>query len=289
MHEPAFEEDVPTAPPPSPEEAGADTLQIFLRQLGRYPLLTGAQEVELAKRIERGDRRAREQMVEANLRLVVSIAKKYRNRGLPLLDLIQEGTIGLMRAAEKFDHRKGFKFSTYATWWIRQAVTRSLADKGRTIRIPVHVVERLVKMQRAERTLVGRLEREPTVAEVAKEANVSLAHARAVRAAANVSVSLDQPVGTEGAVVIDFLQDGMTPEEVLEPAVNRSVVRRALDNLPDRERRLIFLRYGLDDDDPQTLDQVGRELGLTRERVRQIQVTALKRLAALPELHASSW
>src|SRR5689334_3405966 len=210
-----------------PREVSTDALQLFLKDIGKVDLLTAAQEVELAKRIERGDHSAKQEMVEANLRLVVSIAKKYRNQGLPFLDLIQEGTIGLIRAAEKFDHRKGFKFSTYATWWIRQAVARGLAEAARTIRRPVHVVERLDKMQRAEQTLLTRLGREPTLAEIADEAHISLEHAEGVRAAARAAVSLDQQVSDahDAAAVADFVAaDGPAPDEEAEQTWRRAAV-----------------------------------------------------------------
>jgi RNA polymerase primary sigma factor len=263
-----------------------DALQLFLREMGRIDLLTAAQEVALAKRIERGDGAAKHQLIEANLRLVVSIAKRYRNQGLPFLDLIQEGTLGLVRATEKFDYRKGFKFSTYATWWIRQAVSRGLADSSRTIRMPVHIVERQSQMQRAQRALCTRLGREPTLSEIAEEANLSLEHALDVRAAARASVSLDQPIGDENdAVLGDFVADGEPlPEVEVEHVLRRDSVRLALDGLPERERQVIVLRYGLDGDAPETLEQISRRIGLTRERVRQIQEQSLRHLALLPEM-----
>ncbi len=265
-----------------------DSLQTFLTEIGRVPLLTAAQEVELAKRIERGDHSAKQAMVEANLRLVVSIAKRSRNQGLPLLDLIQEGTIGLVRAAEKFDHRKGFKFSTYATWWIRQAVARALADKARTIRMPVHIVERLQKMNRAERLLWTQLGREPTLQEIAEEASLPLHQAYEVRAAARASTSLDQPVGEqEDAVFGDFVAgEGPLPEDEVEISLRSQALGQALSALPDRERRVLVLRYGLDNSEPRTLEEIGRRLGLTRERVRQIEVDSLKRLASLREIES---
>jgi RNA polymerase primary sigma factor len=267
-------------------EVSTDSLQLFLKDIGRVDLLTAAQEVELAKRIERGDHGAKQMMVEANLRLVVSIAKKYRNQGLPFLDLIQEGTIGLVRAAEKFDYRKGFKFSTYATWWIRQAVARGLADKARTIRMPVHIVEHLGKMKRAERTLCTRLGREPTLEEIAAEAHLTLEQAQRVRAAARASVSLDQPIGSEqDTVLADLLAgDEPPPEEAAEVALRRDGVRAVLRCLPDLERQVIGLRFGLDDAEPETLEQIGRRVGLTRERVRQLEGQALRRLASVAEL-----
>ena len=276
------------APAPVPQETTTDALQLFLREAGRHQLLTAPQEVELAKKIENGDLRAKQQMIQSNLRLVVSIAKNYRNQGLPFLDLIQEGTLGLIRAVEKFDWRRGFKFSTYATWWIRQAVARALADKARTIRMPVHIVERLQKMNRAERTLWTQLGREPTLEEIAEEASLPLQQARDVRAAARASTSLDQPVGeTEDAVIGDFVAgEGPLPEEEVETSLRSQALRAALEALSERERQVVILRYGLTDAEPKTLDEIGRRLGLTRERVRQIEMDSLKRLASLRELES---
>jgi RNA polymerase primary sigma factor len=269
-------------------ETTTDALQLFLREAGRHPLLTAAQEVELAKAIERGDRLAKQRMIQSNLRLVVSIAKNYRNQGLPFLDLIQEGTLGLIRAVEKFDWRRGFKFSTYATWWIRQAVARALADKARTIRMPVHIVERLQKMNRAERTLWTQLGREPTLDEIAEEASLPLQQAIEVRAAARASTSLDQPVGeAEDAVFGDFVAgDGPLPEEQVEISLRSEALKEALAALSDREREVVVLRYGLADAEPKTLEEIGRRLGLTRERVRQIELDSLKRLASLREMES---
>jgi RNA polymerase primary sigma factor len=281
------EADLPrTQPQPSSDETTTDALHLFLREIGKVGLLTAAQEVELARRIERGDHAAKQQLVEANLRLVVSIAKRYRQQGLPFLDLIQEGTLGLVRATEKFDYRKGFKFSTYAVWWIRQAVVRGLADQARTIRMPIHIVERRGKMQRAERTLCTRLGREPTLAEIAEEANLPLEQATMVRAAARASVSLDQPVGDEpDAVLADFVAgDEPPPEDEVEVALRRDTVRVVLECLPDREREVIALRYGLNDGEPKTLEQISLRFGLTRERVRQIEAQTLRRLASFREM-----
>jgi RNA polymerase primary sigma factor len=284
----------PQAPPPAPQpvahETTTDALQLFLRDAGRHPLLTAAQEVELAKRIERGDPQAKQTMIQSNLRLVVSIAKNYRNQGLPFLDLIQEGTLGLIRAVEKFDWRRGYKFSTYATWWIRQAVARALADKARTIRMPVHIVERMQKLNRAERTLWTQLGREPTLEEIAEEANLPIAQAHEVKAAARASTSLDQPVGdTEDAVFGDFVAgDGPLPDEQVEVSLRCQALAVALAALSERERKVLILRYGLDDAEPKTLEEIGRRLGLTRERVRQIETEALKRLARLREMESIS-
>jgi len=278
------EEDAPQAPPAvaAPVESTTDALQLFLRAAGRHALLTAAQEVELAKRIERGDLQARQRMIESNLRLVVSIAKNYRNQGLPFLDLIQEGTLGLMRGVEKFDWRRGYKFSTYATWWIRQAVQRALADKARTIRMPVHIVERMQKMNRAERILWVELGREPTLEEIAEEASLPIKDAREVEGAARASASLDQPVGEEDAVLGDFVAgDEPLPEERVELSLRSEALALALQALPDRERIVLVLRYGLVDEEPKTLEEIGKHLGLTRERIRQIELESLRRLASL--------
>jgi RNA polymerase primary sigma factor len=277
-------------PPPPPlqtsYETTTDALQLFLREAGRHPLLTAAQEVALAKKIERGDQAAKQRMIQSNLRLVVSIAKNYRNQGLPFLDLIQEGTLGLIRAVEKFDWRRGYKFSTYATWWIRQAVARALADKARTIRMPVHIVERLQKMNRAERTLWTQLGREPTLEEIAEEASLPMHQALEVRAAARASASLDQPIGEqEDAVFGDFVAgDDPLPEEEVEVSLRSQALNAALSSLPERERQVLVLRYGLDDSEPKTLEEIGRRLGLTRERVRQIELESLRRLAGVREM-----
>jgi RNA polymerase primary sigma factor len=269
-------------------ESTTDALQLFLREAGRHELLTAAQEVELAKRIERGDAAAKQQMIQSNLRLVVSIAKNYRNQGLPFLDLIQEGTLGLIRAVEKFDWRRGFKFSTYATWWIRQAVARALADKARTIRMPVHIVERMQKLNRAERTLWTQLGREPTLEEIADEAALTLQQAMEVRAAARASASLDAPVGdTEEAVLGDFVAgDDPLPEERVELELRSKALMQAIASLSPRDRQVVILRYGIGGTEPKTLEEIGRQLGLTRERVRQIELDSLRRLAAVHEIQA---
>jgi RNA polymerase primary sigma factor len=260
----------------------ADTLQLFLNEIGRYPLLTAAQEVELAKRIERGDKAAKEQMINSNLRLVVSIAKRYQGHGLTLLDLIQEGIIGLIRAAEKFDWRKGFKFSTYATWWIKQAVQRGVANKARTIRIPVHVVERESKVLRAERELTAKHEKTPTEEEIAEHAKLSVKHVREVRAAARAVVSLDKPVGESDSADFGdlFAAEGDRPEEEVEVQFTAQAIHRAVADLPEREQEIVKLRYGLDGDpEPKSLEEIGKIMGITRERVRQIEADALRRLA----------
>ena len=268
--------------------ATTDALQLFMNEVGRYPLLTKEQEVELAKRIERGDMDAKEQMINSNLRLVISIAKRYQGHGLSLLDLVQEGIIGLIRAVEKFDWRRGFKFSTYATWWIRQAVARALADKARTIRMPVHIVERLQKINRADRQLWTQLGREPTLDEIADEASLTVQQVLEVRAAARASTSLDAPVGDgEDAVFGDFVAgDGPLPEETVELNLRSEALRHALAALPQREREVVVMRYGLTGAEPQTLEEIGRRLGLTRERVRQIELESLRRLASLREMQA---
>ena len=266
-----------------------DSLQLFLNEAGRYPLLTAAEEVELSKLIERGDQRAKDRMINSNLRLVVSIAKKYQGHGLSLLDLIQEGIIGLIRAVEKFDWRRGYKFSTYATWWIRQAVQRGVANKSRTIRIPVHIVEREQKIARAERELTLKLERPPMDEEVAKAAKLSLKHVREVRAAARAVASLDKPLGAEGDTALGDIvaTDKSDVEEEVVVGLSEHVLRAAVSKLPEREQKVIKLRYGLDgDEDPKSLEMIGRELGLTRERVRQIETQALERLAREREIAA---
>jgi RNA polymerase primary sigma factor len=273
-------------PVEEPREVSTDALQLFLKDIGKVDLLTAAQEVELAKRIERGDHNAKQEMVEANLRLVVSIAKKYRNQGLPFLDLIQEGTIGLVRAAEKFDYRKGFKFSTYATWWIRQAVARALADKARTIRMPVHVVEKLNKIVRSERKLRAELGREPTAIEIGKDLDLTGEEVEHIRRSAQTPVSLEKPVGDEDESEFGhFLTDANLPlpDEEAEITMRKETLRTILGTLSSRERQVLELRYGLDGQHPRTLDEVGRTFNVTRERIRQIENQSLKKLRALAD------
>ena len=267
-------------------EPSLDSLRLYLRSIGSVELLTAPQEIALAKRIERGDMDAKQHMVEANLRLVVSIAKTYLGRGLGFLDLIQEGSLGLIRAVEKFDHRRGYKFSTYATWWIRQAVTRSIADKSRTIRIPVHMVEKLNRLGQVERQLVQQFGREPEPQEIAAELKVSVQDVRDILRCSQLPVSLEKPIGDEedselGDVVAD--DSVISPFERASENLQREDVKRALDTLPRREREVLELRYGLNGHLPLTLEEVGDTFGVTRERIRQIESTTLKKLKALPE------
>jgi RNA polymerase primary sigma factor len=267
-------------------EPSLDSLRLYLRSIGRVELLTAAQEVELAKGIERGDMQAKRHMVEANLRLVVSIAKGYLGRGLSFLDLIQEGSLGLIRAVEKFDYRRGYKFSTYATWWIRQAVTRAIADKARTIRIPVHMVEKLNRVTHVERQLVQRLGREPEAEEIAAELQIELKEVRDILRVAQMPVSLEKPIGDEEESELGDLVSDDAAEEPFEAAtehLEREDIQRALDALPQRERQVIELRYGLLGGRPATLEEVGRVLGVTRERIRQIENNTLRKLKQLPE------
>jgi RNA polymerase primary sigma factor len=265
-------------------ELSYDALQLFLRDVGKVDRVTPPQEVELAKRIERGDHGAKQELVAANLRLVVSIAKKYRNRGLPFLDLIQEGTLGLVRAAEKFDHRKGFKFSTYATWWIRQAIARGIADKARTIRMPIHVVEKLNKIVRVDRKLRADLGRAPSSAEIGKELGFSVDEVELIRRSAQTPVSLEKPVGEEdgsefGHFLIDESQE--LPEEAAEVARRKETLRKILGTLSSREQIVLERRYGLDGQHACTLDELGRTFNLTRERIRQIEKRSLTKLQTL--------
>jgi RNA polymerase primary sigma factor len=267
-------------------EPSLDSLRLYLRSIGRVSLLTAEQEVILARRIERGDMTAKQQMIEANLRLVVSIAKSYLGRGLTFLDLIQEGSMGLIRAVEKFDYRRGYKFSTYATWWIRQAVTRAIADKGRTIRIPVHMVEKLNKVVHVERQLVQQLGREPTPDEIAAELETTVREVRDVLRMAQQPISLEKPIGEEEESELgDFVEDhtAESPFELAAEHLRRENLRRALAALPEREREVIEMRFGLSGERPYTLEEVGRAFNVTRERIRQIENHTLKKLEALPE------
>ena len=261
--------------------ATGDSIRMYLAEIGRVRLLTHADEIRLAKGIDRGDKRCKDKLVEANLRLVVSIAKKYRNRGVSFLDLIQEGNLGLIRAAEKFDYRKGYKFSTYATWWIRQAITRAIADKGRTIRIPVHMVEKVNKFHRTHRRMTQTLGREPTDEEISHELDVPVGEIVRLQEISQRAISLETPVGDEDSSALgDFIEDGtaLTPTEAVSDTLLKLHLREALDELPERERQIIELRFGMKDDRPRTLEEVGREFDITRERVRQIQMKTLNLL-----------
>jgi RNA polymerase primary sigma factor len=288
------EEEKETQDEPAPEPAtptvaisgSADSLQLFLADVGRHKLLTAAEEVMLAKRIERGDPTAKRHMIESNLRLVVSIAKGYRGLGVPFLDLIQEGTLGLNRAVEKFDWRRGYKFSTYATWWIRQSVQRAVANHARTIRVPVHVVERQQKLSRAARRLEVELGREATKEELAEATGLPMQHVDEALGAANASVSLNQTVGADDEGELGDLfadREAADPFDEAEESLRRQGVRRALEALPERERRILELRFGFEGE-PWTLEAIGNELDLTRERVRQLEGQALSRLGALRDL-----
>ena len=290
--QPVPEDDKPAAATPKLDlsvEPSLDSLRLYLREIGKVALLTADQEVSLAKRIERGDMSAKTQMTEANLRLVVSIAKGYLGRGLSFLDLIQEGSLGLIRAVEKFDYRKGYKFSTYATWWIRQAVTRAIADKARTIRIPVHMVEKLNKVVHIERQLVQRLGREPNAEEIAEELEMTPEEVREILRMAQLPVSLEKPIGEEeDSSLGDFVQDeaAESPFDTAQLSLRREDIEMALGALPERERQVIELRFGLHGGPPRTLEEVGRAFGVTRERIRQIENNTLKKLEHLPEAQA---
>ena len=277
----------PGDPEEEPEVAQArsaagldDPVRAYLNEIGRVRLLTAAEEVELAMQIEAGSEQARRHLIEANLRLVVSVARRYTASGMPLLDLVQEGNIGLMRAVEKFDYRRGFKFSTYATWWIRQAISRAVADKARTIRLPVHVGERYSQLVRTTRTLTQELGRDPTEEEIADASGLRIDQLRTLVSAAREPVSLEVPIGDEdGGRLGDLLEDGAPgPEETATTDALRSEIEIILTSLTPRERRVLQLRYGLVDDHQRTLEEVGRRLGVTRERARQIEATALRRL-----------
>ena len=271
-------------------EATSDSLQLFLRDISQRPLLTAAEEVELAKRIEKGDTAAKNRMIESNLRLVVSNAKRYRGLGLPFLDLIQEGIIGLIRAVEKFDHRRGFKFSTYATWWIRQAMQRALQQQSRTIRIPVHVGQELSRVRAAERRLSGELGRDATDEEVAKAVDLSVDELETLRAAERIPVSLETRVGSDGDTELGALlpQDGPTPFDELEVELAETSIRKALERLDARGRQVIELRFGLDGNEPLPLREVAKRMGLSAEGVRKLERRALRTLAEERELQALS-
>ena len=281
--------EAPPAPALAPDPT-LDSLQQFLDGIAKTRLLTAAEEVALSKRIERGDLAAKERMIEANLRLVVSIAKRYRNQGLPFLDLIQEGSIGLVRAVEKFDHRKGFKFSTYATWWIRQAISRALSDKGRTIRIPIHIDNVLKKLDGAQRRLQANGDRDPSIEEIAAAAGVDPEEADLIMRAAQPLVSLDKPIGddADAAEFGDLIEDdrSASPFEVAAETLMHERLTAALENLSYRERRVLEMRYGLRNEQARTLDQFARVYGLTRERTRQIEEGAVRKLGSLAEAQA---
>ncbi len=287
--QPVPEDDKPAAAVPKLDlsvEPSLDSLRLYLREIGKVSLLTADQEVSLAKRIERGDMAAKTQMTEANLRLVVSIAKGYLGRGLSFLDLIQEGSLGLIRAVEKFDYRKGYKFSTYATWWIRQAVARAIADKGRTIRMPVHVVEKLNKINRAERKLVAELGREPSIEEIAAVVHLPEPEIESIKRSAQTPISLEKPVGDDDESEFgQFLADDKAPdpETSAHQVLRTEGLQDVLNTLSYRERRVLELRYGLGGEHPRTLDEVGRTFNVTRERIRQIENQSLQKLASLAE------
>jgi RNA polymerase primary sigma factor len=266
-----------------------DALQLFMNEVSRHNLLTATEEIELAKRIERGDQQAKERMINSNLRLVVSLARKYQASDLALLDLIQEGILGLIRAVEKFDWRRGYKFSTYATWWIRQAIERGIANKARQIRVPVHVLQRERRLIRAERELATQLGRQPTDEEVAEHAEVPLRQLRSIRDAARVLTSLDRPVGEDEGTTLGemFESEDPSPSETVEVSLRKEAVRRAVDELPDPDKEVVKLRYGLNGDpDPKSIEEVVRQLDMPRDRVRKIESNALRRLARMRELEA---
>jgi len=282
----AYQFDEPAVEEAAPEHAyedhapATDPVRTYLKEIGGVSLLSAKDEVRLAKLIEKGDQDAKNALIEANLRLVVSVAKRYMGRGLNLLDLIQEGNLGLIRAVEKFDYRKGFKFSTYATWWIRQAVSRAIADQARTIRIPVHMVDAINRVTRTQRQLVQDLGRQPTSAEIGEILELPADKVEELLDLARETVSLEAPMGDTDASLADFIEDEHTrqPDHLTARKIMREDLRKTLDGLPDRERKIIELRYGLSGNDPMTLEQVGQEFGVTRERIRQMEIRTLRRL-----------
>jgi RNA polymerase primary sigma factor len=267
---------------PAESSASTDSVRTYLKEIGGVSLLSAKDEVRLAKLIEVGDQNAKNALIEANLRLVVSVAKRYMGRGLNLLDLIQEGNLGLIRAVEKFDYRKGFKFSTYATWWIRQAVSRAIADQARTIRIPVHMVDAINRVTRTQRQLIQDLGREPTPAEIGRELDLPPHKVEELLKLARETVSLEAPMGDTDASLADFIEDdpSQQPEAIASEKIMKEDLARTLAGLPERERKIIELRYGLSGQDPMTLEQVGHEFGVTRERIRQMEIKTLRRLQA---------
>jgi RNA polymerase primary sigma factor len=279
----AYQFDEPVVEPAHEGETGStDSVRSYLKEIGGVSLLSAKDEVRLAKLIERGDQDAKNALIEANLRLVVSVAKRYMGRGLNLLDLIQEGNLGLIRAVEKFDYRKGFKFSTYATWWIRQAVSRAIADQARTIRIPVHMVDAINRVTRTQRALMQDLGREPTSAEIGRTLDLAPAKVEELLKLARETVSLEAPMGDTDASLADFIEDDPAhqPEAIAAEKIMKEDLARTLAGLPERERRIIELRYGLGGHEPMTLEQVGQTFGVTRERIRQMEIKTLRRLQA---------
>jgi RNA polymerase primary sigma factor len=278
----AYRFDEPAVEAPERETAATDSVRTYLKEIGGVSLLSARDEVRLAKLIEKGDNEAKNALIEANLRLVVSVAKRYMGRGLNLLDLIQEGNLGLIRAVEKFDYRKGFKFSTYATWWIRQAVSRAIADQARTIRIPVHMVDAINRVTRTQRSMLQDLGREPTTQEIGKELGMPSHKVEELLKLARETVSLEAPMGDTDASLADFIEDDPVhqPEAIASEKIMKEDLAKTLSGLPDRERKIIELRYGLTGHEPMTLEQVGHEFGVTRERIRQMEIKTLRRLQA---------
>jgi RNA polymerase primary sigma factor len=277
-----FDEPILEARERGDESASTDSVRAYLKEIGGVSLLSAKDEVRLAKLIEKGDQGAKNALIEANLRLVVSVAKRYMGRGLNLLDLVQEGNLGLIRAVEKFDYRKGFKFSTYATWWIRQAVSRAIADQARTIRIPVHMVDAINRATRTQRALLQDLGREPTPAEIGAQLDLPASRVEELLKLARETVSLEAPMGDSDASLADFIEDDPTrqPEAIAAEKIMKEDLAKTLAGLPERDRKIIELRYGLNGNEPMTLEQVGQEFGVTRERIRQMEIKTLRRLQA---------